>query len=237
MPMPKIHALVVDDEWNMRNLLRIYLTKSGFQVSEASNGHEALALIEQQPFDLILLDIMMSGMDGWEVCKRIRKTSQTPILMLTARTETKDKVQGLNMGADDYLVKPFEPEELIARAFALLRRSSMADATEIRPAAIVYQDLQIDPDARQVMVKDQMIELTPKEFDLLRFLAQNPNRAFTREICLDQVWGSDYFGDTRTVDTHVKNIREKLRATGLSYVPIQTVWGVGYKFHPVEDSK
>lgn len=235
--MQKIHVLVVDDEWNMRNLLRIYLTKSGFQVSEASNGHEALMSIEQEQFDLILLDIMMPDMDGWEVCKRIRKTRQTPILMLTARTETKDKVHGLNMGADDYLVKPFEPDELIARAFALLRRTSVSDAATVHPKTIVNHEMTIDPDARQVLVKDQTIELTPKEFDLLRFLAQNPNRAFTREICLEQVWGRDYFGDTRTVDTHVKNIREKVRAAGLSYVPIQTVWGVGYKFHPVEGAR
>ncbi len=236
--MQKLHVLVIDDEWTIRNLLRIYLTKSGFQVSEAGFGHDALKLIEQHMYDLILLDIMMPDMDGWEVCKRIRKTSQTPILMLTARTETKDKVQGLNMGADDYLVKPFEPEELIARVFALLRRTSVADAAAILPKSIVYHELQIDPDARQVVVKDQQLDnLTPKEFDLLRFLAQNPNRAFTREGCLEQVWGDDYFGDTRTVDTHVKNIREKLRAAGLSYVPIQTVWGVGYKFQAVEESK
>jgi two-component system, OmpR family, response regulator ResD len=237
MLMQKIHLLVVDDEWNMRNLLRIYLTKSGFQISEAGNGHDALKLIEQNTFDLILLDIMMPDMDGWEVCKQIRQTKQTPILMLTARTETKDKVQGLNLGADDYLVKPFEPDELLARVFALLRRSSLTDALAVLPKTIDYPDIEIDPDARQVKVKDQPVDLTPKEFDLLRFLAQNPNRAFTREVCLEQVWGDDYFGDIRTVDTHVKNIREKLRAAGLSYVPIQTVWAVGYKFYPQEESK
>lgn len=235
--MQKIHVLVVDDEWTIRNLLRIYLSKSGFQVSEAGNGHEALALTGRQRFDLILLDVMMPDMDGWEVCKRIRQTSQIPILMLTARTETKDKVQGLNLGADDYVVKPFEPEELIARVFALLRRTSMADPAAALPNTIVYKEMQIDSDARQVTVNDRPVELTPKEFDLLRFLAQHPNRAFTREGCLEQVWGHDYFGDTRTVDTHVKNVREKLRAAGLSYVPIQTVWGVGYKFQAVEDHK
>ncbi|WP_199622566.1 response regulator transcription factor [Paenibacillus alkalitolerans] len=233
--MSKLHLLVVDDEWNTRNLLRIYLTKSGFQVTEAANGHEALKLIEQQSFDLILLDVMMPDMDGWEVCRRVRQTKITPILMLTARTETKDKVQGLHLGADDYVVKPFEPDELIARVFALLRRSGMPNITDQLPTMISFQDLQIYPEARQVKVKDQPIDLTPKEFDLLHFLASHPNRAFTREICLQQVWGEDFFGDTRTVDTHVKQIREKLRAADLSFMPIQTVWGVGYKFEPSEE--
>lgn len=234
MPMQKIHLLVVDDEWNMRNLLRIYLTKNGFQVTEASNGHEALELVEQIPFDLILLDVMMPDLDGWEVCKKIRLTKQTPILMLTARTETKDKVQGLNLGADDYLIKPFEPDELMARVFALLRRSSMSERETVLSKTISYPDLMIDPEARQVRIKDYTIEHTPKEFDLLYFLADNPNRAFTREVLLEQVWGTDYFGDIRTVDTHVKNIREKARRVELSYSPIQTVWGVGYKFYQSE---
>jgi two-component system response regulator ResD len=228
--MPKIHLLVVDDEWNMRNLLRIYLTKSGFQVTEASNAHEALKLIGQFPFDLVLLDIMMPDMDGWEVCRRIRETKQMPIIMLTARTETKDKVHGLNVGADDYLVKPFEPEELIARVFALLRRSNLIEPAAVWSKVISYSDLQIDPEARQVFVKEHPIELTPKEFDLLYFLAEHPNRAYSREILLEQVWGTDYFGDIRTVDTHIKNVREKIRKAELSYTPIQTVWGVGYKF-------
>jgi len=232
--MQKIHLLVVDDEWNMRNLLRIYLTKNGFQVTEASNGREALKLIEQIPFDLILLDIMMPDMDGWEVCKRVRETKQTPILMLTARTETKDKVHGLTMGADDYLVKPFEPEELIARVFAVLRRSSLIEPAAVITKTVSHHDLNIDPEARQVLVKDRSIEFTPKEFDLLYFLADNPNRAFTREVLLEQVWGTDYFGDIRTVDTHIKNVREKVRKAELSYSPIQTVWGVGYKFHRSE---
>jgi two-component system response regulator ResD len=232
--MQKIHLLVVDDEWNMRNLLRIYLTKNGFQVTEANSGHEALKLIEQIPFDLILLDIMMPDMDGWDVCKRIRETKQMPVMMLTARTETKDKVHGLTMGADDYLVKPFEPEELIARVFALLRRSSLIEPAAIFTKTVSHHDLNIDPEARQVLIKDCPIELTPKEFDLLYFLADNPNRAFTREVLLEQVWGTDYFGDIRTVDTHIKNVREKARKAELSYSPIQTVWGVGYKFHRSE---
>jgi two-component system response regulator ResD len=231
--LQKLHLLVVDDEWNMRNLLRIYLTKNGFQITEAHNGHEALKLADQIDFDLIILDVMMPDIDGWEVCKRIRNTKTIPILMLTARTETKDKVQGLNLGADDYLVKPFEPEELVARVFALLRRSNLTEAPIPPTKKIDFQELSIDPQARQILVKGQPLEFTPKEFDLLQFLAEHPNRAFTREILLEQVWDDDYIGDIRTVDTHVKNIREKVRKGGLSYIPIQTVWGVGYKFYSI----
>jgi len=249
--MQKIHVLVVDDEWNMRNLLKIYLTKNDLRVTEAGSGHEALKLIDQTPFDIILLDVMMPDMDGWEVCKKIRETKQTPILMLTARTETKDKVLGLNVGADDYVVKPFEPDELMARVFALLRRSSLTETTNVPDKSISYPNIEINPAARQVRVKKEsvessqssdpveweIVECTPKEFDLLRFLAEYPKRAFTREMLLERVWGSDYFGDIRTVDTHVKNIREKLRKAGLSYHPIQTVWGVGYKFHAIEEQQ
>jgi two-component system response regulator ResD len=239
--MQKIHVLIVDDEWNLRNLLRIFFTKNGFQVTEATNGAEALKYVEQQDFDLVLLDVMMPDMDGWEVCRRVRAIKQTPILMLTARTETKDKIQGLNLGADDYLVKPFEQEELMARVFAILRRTANvgSDRTESlsapqRTSHIEMGDLVIYPDAREVKVFDQAIELTPREFDLLLFLASNQNRAFTREILLTQVWGEDFFGDIRTVDTHVKNVRDKLRKAGLSHNLIRTVWGVGYKFHGTE---
>lgn len=233
--MQNLHLLVVDDEWNMRNLLRIYMTKNGFQVTEASSGTEALKLLNQNNYDLVLLDVMMPDMDGWEVCKKIRHMSQIPVLMLTARTETKDKIQGLNLGADDYVVKPYEPDELLARVFALLRRSSGTDSIQPASNTISYLDLMVDPDARQVRIMDQVIELTPKEFDMLHFLATHPKKAFTREILLEQVWGGDYFGDIRTVDTHVKNIREKARKAGLSYVPVQTVWGIGYKFDRPED--
>ncbi|HEX7066170.1 MAG TPA: response regulator transcription factor [Bacillales bacterium] len=228
--MQKIHLLIVDDEWNMRNLLRIYLTRNGFQVTEAASGTEAIKLAGENSFDLIVLDIMMPGMDGWEVCKKIREKKQTPIIMLTARSETKDKVRGLNLGADDYLVKPFEPEELVARIFALLRRSSLTEGANSSEETIVCHDMKIDTAARQVWVQDKLVECTPKEFDLLRFLAEHPNRVFTREDLLDRIWGTEYLGDIRTVDTHVKNIREKVRKAGLSFIPIQTVWGIGYKF-------
>ncbi|MEK8130569.1 response regulator transcription factor [Paenibacillus filicis] len=233
--MQKIHVLVVDDEWNMRNLLRIYLSKSGFQVTEASGGSEALSVIKQSSFDLIILDVMMPDMDGWDVCKKIRKVNQSPILMLTARTETQDKVHGFNVGADDYVVKPFEPEELIARVFALIRRAGMAETQPSPIETISYRGILIDSKSRQVFVNEQPVEYTPKEFELLRYMAEHPNRAFSREVLLEQVWGDDYFGDIRTVDTHVKNIREKLRQAGLNDTPVQTVWGVGYRFHAIED--
>jgi two-component system response regulator ResD len=234
--MNKLQVLIIDDEWNVRNLLRIYLVKNGFEVSEAQNGYEGLRLVEQQPFDLIILDIMMPDMDGWEVCQKIRETKDTPILMLTARTDTKDKVKGLTLGADDYLVKPFDSEELMARVFALLRRSSISLSTTIQKA-LTYQDLTIDAEGRQVLVKDQPIDFTPKQFELLLVLAEQPRRAFERETLLEKVWGNDFFGDFRTVDTHVKQIREKVRKAGLSFNPIQTVWGVGYKFQWIDERK
>lgn len=231
--MNKLRVLVVDDEWNLRNLLRIYLTKNGLDVTEAKNGHAGVSMAEQQVFDLIILDVMMPDMDGWQVCKKIRETKDTPILMLTARDETRDKVKGFEIGADDYLVKPFDPEELIARVFALIRRSNIAEMKSI-PHTITHHDLTIDPEGRQVFVNEQSIDFTPKEFDLLHILAEQSRRAFSRESLLELVWGNDYFGDERTVDTHVKNIREKVRKAGLSFNPIQTVWGVGYKFQGLD---
>jgi two-component system response regulator ResD len=235
MVQSKVQILIVDDEWNLRNLLGIYLNKPKYQITEAQNGKEALSFIRQQPFDLIILDIMMPDMDGWEVCSKIRETKQTPILMLTARTDTKDKVHGLKIGADDYLVKPFAPEELVARVEALLRRSKHDDAEE-EDLFIVYEELTIDPDGRRVFVGEQPIVFTPKEFDLLHFLAINLKRVLTREILLDRIWGEDYLQDDRTVDTHIKNIREKVRKAGLSFNPIKTVWGVGYQFQSPEVS-
>ncbi|WP_336788505.1 response regulator transcription factor [Paenibacillus sp. MMO-177] len=235
--MQQFKALVVDDEWNMRNLLRIYLMNNGYEVTEAKDGYEALTITRNMAFDVIILDVMMPGMDGIEVCEKIRETSQTPILMLTARSETKDKVSGINAGADDYLVKPFEREELIARVFALIRRSHVSENNASNSKTIVHNELTIDPEGRQVLVLEQPVDFTPKEFELLHLLAEQYKRAFSRETLLNSIWGEDYYGDIRTVDTHVKNIRDKVRKAGLPYNPIQTVWGVGYKFQGPEQCK
>src|SRR5690625_3304587 len=229
----KYRILTVDDEWNMRNLLRVHLTKQGFNVVEAQNGVEALKILEQQSIDLIILDVMMPDMDGFELCNLIRKSMIIPILMLTARTEIDDKVEGLNVGADDYLTKPFVPEELIARVNALLRRTKMTDSNT-NNELLDFPDLRIDPVGREVTINGQPVEFTSKEFNLLLLLANNVDRVFTRDHILVQIWGEDYFGDDRTVDTHIKNIRSKLRKAGLPYNLIHTVWGDGYKIKKKE---
>ncbi|MFD1267227.1 response regulator transcription factor [Paenibacillus motobuensis] len=229
--MSKLQILVVDDEWNMRNLLRIYLIKEGFEIKEASNGMEALAMIDKHEFDLVLLDVMMPDMDGWQVLKAIRAKSDVAVLMLTARSETKDKVYGLVIGADDYLTKPFEPEELVARVFSLIRRSVITQSSVVQEQTLDFPDFRIMPDAREIYIHDQSVDFTPKEFDLIVTLASNQHRVYSREDLVNLIWGYDYDGDYRSVDTHVKNIREKLQRAGLAYNPIQTVWGVGYKFN------
>ncbi len=230
--MQKHRLLVVDDEWNMRNLIKIYLRNEPVQITEAQNGREALEFIEREPFDLVILDIMMPDIDGWEVCRSIRQQSSIPILMLTARTDVKDVVRGLNEGADDYVTKPFVPEEFVARVHALLRRTKLNQ--EDKQRKLVFKDLVIDDDAKVVYVKGERINLTRKEFELLFLLASQPNRVFTREMLLDRIWGPEHIRDDRTVDTHVKNIREKFRKKNLSYDPIQTIWGIGYQFEKVD---
>lgn len=230
--MQKHRLLVVDDEWNMRNLIKIYLRNEPVQITEAQNGREALEFIEREPFDLVILDIMMPDIDGWEVCRAIRRKSNIPILMLTARTDVKDVVRGLNEGADDYVTKPFVPEEFVARVHALLRRTKLNQ--EDKQRKLVFKDLVIDDDAKVVYVKGERINLTRKEFELLFLLASQPNRVFTREMLLDRIWGPEHIRDDRTVDTHVKNIREKFRKKNLSYDPIQTIWGIGYQFEKVD---
>ncbi|MGN7759818.1 response regulator transcription factor [Paenibacillus sp. 22594] len=226
----KTQILIIDDEWNMRNLLRIYLQKEGFATQEAATGHEALRMVEQHTFDLLLLDVMMPDMDGWQVCRAVREHTQLPILMLTARSETKDKVLGLGIGADDYLTKPFEPEELLARIHSLLRRSSLTRAVEPQEEQLNYPGLRISPEAREVWIEGQSADFTMKEFDLLTMLARNGQRVFTRDELVERLWGIDYGGEARVIDTHIKNIREKLQKAGLPYNPVQTVWGLGYKF-------
>lgn len=224
--------LIVDDEWNMRNLVKIYLSNENALIEEASDGNGALQMVANNSYDLMVLDIMLPDIDGWEVCARIRSTNQMPILMLTARSDVKDRVQGLNLGADDYLVKPFAPEELVARVHALLRRYK---SKETNNAVLHFERLAINSEHREVMVNDASIALTPKEFDILFAVAEQPRRVFTREIILDKIWSQNEFRDLRAVDTHVKNVREKLRKAGLPYNPIKTVWGVGYKFSSPED--
>lgn len=228
MEEKKINILVVDDEWNMRNLMKLYLTREGWSITEAQSGKEAIDQFYRQSFHLIILDIMMPEMDGWEVCSYIREqNSEVPILLLTARNETKDKVFGLNLGADDYLTKPFEIEELTARVKALLRRNQRPAQEENR---VQIGEVTIFPDARQATIGNGVsIPFTPKEYDLLYTLAKNPNKAFAREELLKKVWGFDFEGDERTVDQHVKNIREKLKKSGCAFNPIKTVWGLGYQ--------
>ncbi|WP_174733236.1 response regulator transcription factor [Mesobacillus harenae] len=233
--MDKDTVLIVDDERNMRQLLKIHLS-SYFHIKQAGSGKEALSCLEKEKVDLVILDIMMPDMNGWEVCKKVRETSQVPILMLTARGDVKDKVQGFDIGADDYLVKPYIREELVARSKALIRRSS-PPSVNIGEETIEISDLKINRSERQIFVCNMEVEVTPKEFDLLELLALNPRTIFTRDILLDQIWGINGIRDIRTIDTHVKNLREKLRKQGLSYNPIRTVWGRGYKFQAPSEIK
>ncbi|WP_187355221.1 response regulator transcription factor [Paenibacillus tengchongensis] len=226
--MSKPLVLIVDDEWNMRNLLRIYLLQEGCLIREARTGSEALGLLEQHEFDLVLLDVMMPDMDGWQVLRAIRAVRQIPVMMLTARTDTKDKVHGLDAGADDYLTKPFEPEELAARVRSLLRRAAAPRSLPVEDA-LSFPSLRIYPLSREVQIREQTVDFTLKEFDLLLTLARG-QRVYTREELVGRLWGGDYEGDNRVVDTHIKNIREKLQRAGLEYNPVQTVWGLGYKF-------
>jgi len=218
--------LVVDDEAPMRRLLELYLKKNEYDVRTAAHGEEAITLLKNSDFDMVILDIMMPGIDGWEVCKRIRVFSNLPILMLTARDQTAEKVKGLKMGADDYLTKPFEEEELLARTEALLRRSGKSEqSSRSNP-----DGLTVNPDNRTVIYQSKQIELTPKEFELLYTFKSNPGRVYSRELLLEMIWEVDYMGDSRTVDSHVKNLREKLRRHGVDVDSvIKTVWGVGYK--------
>ncbi|SFQ99414.1 response regulator transcription factor [Desulfoscipio geothermicus] len=222
------NILVVEDEEPVRELLRLYLEKEGYQVEIAVDGEEALQKVPSRHPDLILLDIMLPKKDGWAVCREIRKQLSIPIIMLTARGEELDRVLGLEMGADDYITKPFSPREMVARVKAVLRRVHQAE--EKKDAEVItLPGLIIDNAAKQVEMNGQVFSMPPKEFELLWFLAANPDRVFTREQLLQQVWDYDYLGDPRTVDTHIKRLREKLSAhTGKRY--IKTVWGQGYKF-------
>lgn len=231
----KKKILVVDDEWNMLNLIRIHLSKK-YEIVQANDGYEALEYVNRQEFDLIILDIMMPYLNGWELCKKIRGKYQTPILMLTARNEVKDRVLGLELGADDYLVKPFAFEELSARVHALLRRSDINKEKDIEEEQSISEDgLMIIKESRRVLVNGHPVEFTPKEFELMWLIASQSQRVFTRELLLDKVWGIDDDRDIRTVDTHIKNIRVKLKEASCSFNPIKTVWGVGYTFQKADE--
>ena len=225
-------ALVVEDDKNIAELLRLYLEKDGFEVSIASDGGQGLRLAGEVEPDVILLDIMLPVMDGWQVCKEIRRTSQVPIIMLTAKGETFDKVSGLEMGADDYVTKPFEVKELIARIHAVMRRADGVAAPAEKK--LVYDKLVVNLDSYELIVDGKKIDTPPKEMELLYHLAASPNRVFTRNQLLDEVWGFDYFGDSRTVDVHIKRLREKLEGVSDQW-SLKTVWGVGYKFEVNEN--
>ena len=226
--MPK-KILIVEDEANIRELLRLYLEREGYTVIEAENGVEGIKKWKSDKPDMLLLDVMMPVMDGWAVCKEIRAESDVPIIMLTAKGETADRVSGLEMGADDYIVKPLEMPEVIARVRAVFRRIAPDDA----PEKLSFDNLVIDKQAYDLVIKGKRVDAPPKEIELLYFLASSPNRVFTRAQLLDDVWGFDYFGDTRTVDVHVKRLREKLEGVSDKW-ELKTVWGVGYKFETKE---
>ena len=229
--MSKLKILLVDDDPNIRQLVNLYLEKEGFEVAMADRGDEALKLFRESPPNLILLDVMLPGMDGWQVCREVRKTSNIPIIMLTAKDETFDKVLGLELGADDYVVKPFDSKEVVARIKAVLRRCTPAEA---QPDGVIsYDKLSVDLTRYELKVNGQVVDAPPKELELLYYLASHPNRVFTRDQLLDEVWGFEYYGDSRTIDVHVKRLREKLENTSDQW-SLKTVWGVGYKFEVKE---
>ena len=220
------NILVVEDDRNISELIQMYLVKEGFEVRIAGDGGRAIEEFEKAAPDLILLDIMLPVMDGWAVCARIRESSRVPIIMLTAKSEVFDRIQGLEMGADDYIVKPFEMKELLARINAVLRRTEIPEDTKKR---LTFDKLVIDLDSYELIVDGKKIDTPPKELELLYHLANTPNRVYTRNQLLDEVWGFDYFGDSRTVDVHIKRLREKVENISDQWA-LKTVWGVGYKF-------
>ena len=226
--MANERILIVDDDSNICELLRLYFEKDGFQADIVTDGLKALEAFESIKPDLVLLDIMLPGMDGWQICREIRKTSQTPIIMLTAKGETFDKVLGLELGADDYITKPFETKEVIARVKAVLRRSASQTTTSAAPKEVTFDKLSINLTNYELKVDGKAIDTPPKELELIYHLASNPNRVYTRDQLLDEVWGFEYYGDSRTVDVHIKRLREKLEGVSDKW-ELKTVWGVGYK--------
>ena len=223
--------LIVDDDRNICELLRLYIEKEGFETAIANDGKAAIRMFDAVNPDLILLDIMLPELDGWQVCREIRKKSQCPIIMLTAKGEVFDKVLGLELGADDYVVKPFETKEVIARINAVLRRMGKTETKQTQEVS--FENLTINLTNYELKVRGVQIDTPPKEMELIYHLASNPNRVFTRDQLLDEVWGFDYYGDSRTVDVHVKRLREKLEGVSDKWA-LKTVWGVGYKFESKE---
>ena len=219
-------VLAVEDDRNISDLIRMYLEKEGFEVTPAFDGGTAVEKFKEIQPDIVLLDIMLPVMDGWSVCAKIREMAKTPIIMLTAKGEVQDRVSGLEMGADDYIVKPFEMKELIARINAVLRRTEIPDDTRKH---LTFDKLVIDLDSYELIVDGKKVDTPPKELELLYHLASTPNRVYTRNQLLDEVWGFDYFGDSRTVDVHIKRLREKVENVSDQWA-LKTVWGVGYKF-------
>ena len=234
-----MNILVVDDEDRIRRLLKMYLERENFIITETDNGEDALFLVLENDYDLILLDLMLPKMDGIEVAKQLREKKETPIMMLTAKGEETNRVQGFEVGADDYIVKPFSPREVVLRVAAILKRTQLAKPKkQENPDLIIFPHLEIDNQAHRVLSDGKPVNLTPKEYDLLLYLAQAPDQIFGREQLLREVWKYEFFGDLRTVDTHVKRLREKLaQQSEVASKMIVTVWGLGYKFNSHYENK
>ncbi|HIW57729.1 MAG TPA: response regulator transcription factor [Firmicutes bacterium] len=227
----KVKILIVDDESNICELIRLYIEKEGYEAIIANDGQEAIDKFKEHSPNLILLDIMLPVKDGWQVCREIRALSNVPIIMLSAKGETFDKVLGLELGADDYIVKPFEPKEMVARIKAVMRRSENqgSGGEDEDEDELVFDGLRINQSTYEVYIDDKKVEMPPKEFELLYFLAKNANKVFTRDQLLDKIWGYEFFGDSRTVDVHIKRIREKIEGKERNW-NLKTIWRVGYKF-------
>lgn len=232
--MDNARILLVDDEERIRDMIKEYTSLEGYDIDEASDGMEALELFKQNKYSLIILDVMMPKVDGWSVCREVRKTSNVPVIMLTARGEEYDKLFGFELGVDDYIIKPFSPKELLARMKAIIRRSSSTDLQAKKENTVTLEGLVIEFDSRNTYVNGNIVTLTPKEYSLLSFFAKNPNRVYSREQLLNEVWGYDFIGDDRTVDTHIKMLRESIKEYRKYIV---TVWGTGYKFEVGEKNE
>ena len=226
-------VLIVDDDKNICDLLRLYLEKEGYSVILSHDEEEAVVKFNALKPDIVLLDVMLPGLDGWQVCREIRKKSNIPILMITAKSDTFDKVLGLELGEDDYIVKPFDSKEVIARIKAVVRRTGQSPA-EMEVREVRYDKLSVNMTRYELKVDGKVVDAPPKELELLFYLASNPNRVYTRDQLLDEVWGFEYYGDSRTIDVHIKRLREKLEGVSDKW-ELKTVWGVGYKFETDEE--